>query len=136
MILSSHQCITSLKANFDEKVTHSIQQTYSKYNSIDDKIDPFHYYTAYVKFGYGRCTEEASIEVREGYINRDEAVKLVHKYDHEFPARYFDEFLNYIKISETEFYDKLDEFRQPHLWEKIGNDPTHCKNWKLKIKVK
>ena len=61
---------------------------------------------------------------------------MVHKYDHEFPARYFDEFLNYIKISETEFYDKLDEFRQPHLWEKIGNDPTHCKNWKLKIKVK
>ena len=40
------------------------------------------------------------------------------------------------KISETELYDKLDEFRQPHLWEKIGNDPTHCKNWKLKIKVK
>ena len=112
------------------------EQTYSKYNSIDDKIDPFHYYTAYVKFGYGRCTEEASIEVREGYINRDEAVKLVHKYDHEFPVRYFDEFLNYIKISESEFYDKLDEFRPQHLWEKIGNDPTHCKNWKLKIKLK
>ena len=112
------------------------EQTYSKYNSIDDKIDPFHYYTAYVKYGYGRCTEEASIEVRERYINRDEAVKLVQKFDHEFPARYFEEFLKYINISEDKFYDKLDEFRPSHLWEKIGNDPQHCKNWKLKIKVK
>ena len=111
------------------------EQTYSKYNSIDDKIDPFHYYTAYTKFGYGRCTEEASIEIREGYINRDEAVKLVHKYDHEFPERYFKEFLDYIKISENEFYEKLDEFRPSHLWDKVGNDPTHCKNWRLKVKV-
>jgi len=112
------------------------EQTYSKYNSIDDKIDPFHYYTAYIKFGYGRCTEEASMETRERYIDRDEAVKLVHKYDHEFPARYFGEFLRYINISEDNFYDKLDEFRPSHLWEKIGNDRQHCKNWKLKIKVK
>ena len=123
--------LTNFKAN-DRRT----EQTYSKYNSIDDKIDPFHYYTAYVKFGYGRCTEEASIEIREGYINRDEAVKLVHKYDHEFPERYFNEFLNYINISESEFYEKLYEFRPSHLWEKTGNDPTHCKNWKLKIKVK
>ena len=123
--------LTNFKAN-DRRT----EQTYSKYNSIDDKIDPFHYYTAYVKFGYGRCTEEASIEIRERYINRDEAVKLVHKYDNEFPERYFNEFLNYINISESEFYEKLDEFRPSHLWEKTGNDPTHCKNWKLKIKVK
>ena len=112
------------------------EQTYSKYNSIDDKIDPFHYYTAYIKFGYGRCTEESSMEVREKYITRDEAVKLVHKYDNEFPARYFNDFLKYIDMPEGEFYETLDRFRPSHLWEKIGNDPLHCKNWKLKIKVK
>jgi len=112
------------------------EQTFSKYNSIDDKIDSFHYYTAYVKFGYGRCTEEASIEVREKYITRDEAVKLVHKYDHEFPKRYFNDFLEYIKISEDEFYETLDKFRPSHLWEKSGNNHQYCENWKLKIKVK
>ena len=29
--------------------------TYSKYNSIDDKIDDLHYYTTYIKFGIGRA---------------------------------------------------------------------------------
>ena len=28
--------------------------TYSKYNSIDDRIDDFHYYTTFMKFGIGR----------------------------------------------------------------------------------
>ena len=112
------------------------EQTFSKYNSIDDKIDPFHYYTAYIKYGYGRCTEEASMEVRERYIKRDEAVKLVHKYDHEFPKRYFNDFLKYIKISEDEFYETLDNFRPTNLWEKSGNSNKYCENWKLKIKVK
>ena len=78
--------------------------------------------------------EEASIEIREGYINRDEAVKLVHKYDHEFQKDILKNF-DYIKISENEFYEKLDEFRPSHLWDKVGNDPTHCKNWRLKVKV-
>ena len=112
------------------------QQTFSKYSSIDDKIDNFHFYTAYVKFGYGRCTEEATKEIRHGYITRDEGVRLVHKYDHEFPDRYFKDFLEYIDISEEDFYETLDKFRPDHLWEKKGNDYKHCKNWVLKHKVK
>ncbi len=108
------------------------EQTFSKYNSIDDKIDPFHYYTAYVKFGYGRCSEEGSKEIRNGYITRDEGVKLVQKYDHEFPKRYFKDFLEYTNISEEEFYETLDNFRSPLLWEKTGNDFRFCNNWKLK----
>ncbi len=112
------------------------EQTFSKYNSIDDRIDPFHYYTAYVKWGYGRCTEEACKEIRNQYITRDEGVKLVHKYDHEFPKRYFKDFLDYTDISEEEFYEILDNFRSPLLWEKTGNDFRYCNNWKLKHLVK
>ena len=36
--------------------------TYSKYNSIDDKIDDFHYYTTWIKFGIGRATYDAAQE--------------------------------------------------------------------------
>ena len=111
-------------------------QTFSKYNSIDDKIDSFHYYTAYVKFGYGRCTEEATKEIRHKYITREEGVNLVHKYDHEFPEKYFKDFLSYINTSEEKFYETLDKFRPSHLWEKKGNDFRLCKNWHLKHKVK
>ena len=115
--------------------TQRTEQTFSKYSSIDDKVDPFHFYTQYVKWGYGRCTEEASNEIRHKHITREEGVKLVHKYDHEFPKTHFKDFLNYIKTSEEEFYDTLDKFRPNNLWERTGNDPQYCKNWKLKYKV-
>lgn len=93
--------------------------TYSKYSSIDDKIDMFHYFTTLIKFGIGRATYDASQEVRNGKITRDEAVHLVNKYDQEFPAKYFDDFLEYIDISEQEFWNTVDQFRSPHLWHKV-----------------
>ncbi|HJV88517.1 MAG TPA: N-acetyl sugar amidotransferase [Noviherbaspirillum sp.] len=91
--------------------------TYSKYSSIDDKIDMFHYYTTLIKFGIGRATYDAAQEIRNGKITREEGVHLVHKYDQEFPQKYFKEFLDYIDISEEEFFSTVDKFRSPHLWE-------------------
>ncbi len=38
--------------------------TYSKYNSLDDRIDGLHYYTTFMKFGLGRATYDASQEIR------------------------------------------------------------------------
>ena len=48
------------------------QGTYSKYSSIDDKIDDLHYYTTFIKFGIGRATYDASQEIRNNHITRDE----------------------------------------------------------------
>ena len=94
--------------------------TYSKYSSIDDKIDPFHYFTTLIKFGIGRCTYDAAQEVRNDKITREEAVHLVKKYDTEFPHIYFKEFLEYIGATEDEFWKTIDKHRSPHLWEKNG----------------
>ena len=94
------------------------ESSYSKYSSIDDKIDPFHYYTTYIKFGIGRASYDASQEIRNDKITREEGVSLVKKYDHEFPKKYLKEFLEYININENEFYKIIDNFRSPHLWEK------------------
>lgn len=101
--------------------------SYSKYSSIDDKIDPLHYYTTYIKFGIGRATYDAAQEVRNQKITREEAVALVHKYDNEFPKKYFKEILAYLGISEERFWDVIDEARSPHLWEKTNDTwvPRH-----------
>lgn len=96
--------------------------TYSKYSSIDDQIDMFHYYTTLVKFGIGRATYDAAQEIRNGKIDRDEGVALVRKFDQEFPKKYFHEFLEYIDINEKEFYEIIDSFRSPHLWEKVDDE--------------
>jgi N-acetyl sugar amidotransferase len=107
--------------------------TYSKYNSIDDKIDDFHYYTTYIKFGIGRATYDSAQEIRNEEITRDEGVALVRKFDGEFPERFADEIFKYLSISEKEFpeaskmfeqpditrdyfNDLVDTFRSPHLW--------------------
>ncbi len=104
--------------------------TYGRYSSIDDKIDMFHYYTTFIKFGIGRTTYDAAQEIRNGKIDRDEGINLVDLYDSEFPKKYFKEFLDYIKISENEFIDTVDKFRSPHIW---GKDSKS--QWKLRHTV-
>lgn len=105
------------------------QGTYSKYNSIDDKIDDLHYWTTYVKFGLGRASYDASQEIRNKHLTRDDGVALVHRFDGEFPDRYFNDVMEYIDMDPQEFLNHADSFRSPHLWEKSGEE------WKLKHKV-
>jgi len=105
------------------------QGSYSKYSSLDDKIDMFHYFTTLIKFGIGRATYDAAQEVRNDKITREEAVHLVHKYDLEFPSKFFADFLEYIDTTEEEFWRVVDTFRSPHLWEKVGGE------WRLKHQV-
>ena len=97
------------------------QGSYSKYNSIDDKIDDLHYYTTFIKFGIGRATYDASQEIRNKHITREEACSLVKQFDGEFPDRYFKEILDYFEINESFFYQLIDKFRPPHIWKKINN---------------
>lgn len=106
------------------------QGTYSKYSSIDDKTDPFHYFMTLIKFGIGRTTYDAAQEIRTGHITREEGVALVRRYDTEFPDRYFKEFLDYIDISEEEFWKAVEGFRSPHLWKKGANEV-----WELRHQV-
>jgi hypothetical protein len=120
--------------------------TYSKYNSIDDKIDDFHYYTTYIKFGIGRASYDAAQEVRSGDITRDEAVALVKRFDGEFPERFAEEIFRYLSMNEKEFPEAskqfaqpimdrdyfmalADQFRSPHLWLKENGE------WRLRHTV-
>ena len=96
--------------------------TYSKYSSIDDQIDMFHYYTTLIKFGIGRATYDAAQEIRNGKITREEGINLVKKYDQEFPYKYFKQFLDYIDITEDLFHITLDKFRPPHIWHKKNDE--------------
>ena len=107
--------------------------TYSKYNSIDDRIDDLHYLTTGIKFGIGRASYDAAQEIRSGDIDRQEGVALVRRFDHEYPERFMSELLNYLSLPPKEFpeaagmfeesamnrdYFRLltDTFRSPHLW--------------------
>lgn len=115
-------------ANFEANPERT-EGTYSKYASLDDRIDGFHYFTSYIKFGLGRATMDAAQEIRNHKITREEGVALVKKYDGEFPSRYFKEVLSYMDIDEGYFWKLIDEARSPHLWKKEGSE------WKLRHAV-
>lgn len=95
--------------------------TYSKYASLDDKLDGFHYYLAFIKFGIGRATSDSAHEVRDEKITRDEGIALVKKYDSEFPKKYYELFLEYCDINEEEFIEIIDSWRSDHIWVKKNN---------------
>jgi N-acetyl sugar amidotransferase len=107
--------------------------TYSKYNSIDDRIDDFHYLTTGIKFGIGRASYDAAQEIRSGDITREEGIALVKKFDHEFPERFAEEIFRYLSLEskdfpiasgrfeqpsmDREYFNLLvDNFRSPHIW--------------------
>lgn len=92
------------------------QGTYSKYNSIDDKIDDLHYFTTFIKFGIGRATYDASQEIRNRHLTREEGVALVKRFDGEFPDKYFNEIMEYIGMEPDHFHELTNKFRSPHLW--------------------
>jgi len=105
------------------------QGTYSKYNSIDDKIDDLHYFTTFIKFGIGRATYDASQEIRNKHITREEGMALVKRFDGEFPDRYFNEVMDYIGMTREKFFELADSARSPHLWRKVNGE------WKLRHTV-
>ena len=98
--------------------------TYSKYASLDDKVDGFHYYLAFVKFGHGRATYDTAQEIRAGKISREEGVALVRKFDGEFPSKHFEEFLDFAGLTSVEFTAFVDSWRSPHLWTQTDNGYT------------
>lgn len=108
--------LASEHAGFQANPMGRSEGTYSKYASIDDQMDGFHFYLAFIKFGIGRATADAAHEVRDKHITREEAVALVNQFDGEFPKRWFKEFLNYLDIGEDRFWEVIDRYRQPHIW--------------------
>lgn len=104
-------------AGFESNPDGRSEGTYSKYASLDDRIDGQHYYTMYVKFGQGRAMNDACRDIRDGIITREEGVALCRRFDGEFPGKYFAEVLDYMGITEERYWEVIDAARSPHLWE-------------------
>lgn len=107
--------------------------TFTKFSGIDDKVDDLHYYTTCIKFGIGRASYDASQEIRNQEIDRDEGIALMRRFDGEYPERFFDELMEYLSVPpdsyskaahnfeqpamDREYFNHLcDRFRPPHLW--------------------
>lgn len=104
--------------------------TYTKYVSLDDKLDGFHWFLSFMKFGMGRASRDSQTDIRRHHITREEGVALTRRYDGEFPTRHYQWFLNYLDITDEFFWEVCDFYRsQSNVWDKKGSQ------WKLKYQV-
>ena len=106
--------LASEKCGFEANPERS-ESTFSRYASLDDRLDGFHYYMAFRKFGIGRATSDAAHEVRDLDRTREEALALVARYDGEFPGKYYEDFKSYIGIDDEQFERVAKRFTAPHV---------------------
>lgn len=92
------------------------ERTYRRFSNLDDMHENgIHDYLKFIKFGYGRCTDHASKDIRAGKMTRDEAVELVRQMDH-VKSSDLQRWLAYVDMSEEEFDSICDGFRDPRVW--------------------
>ena len=72
----------------------------------------------YLKFGFGRATQDAGIEIRRGSMTRDQALNLVRMFDNSYPSALIDTYLEYYKMTKEEFDAVLDKYVNKELFEK------------------
>ena len=93
--------------------------TFTNFAQNDQALYALHTYLMYLKFGFGRANQDASIEIRRGAMDRDQAVNLVRLYDGQYPDEYIASYLDYYKMSESEFDAVLDRFANRNLFKKV-----------------
>ena len=94
--------------------------TFTNFSQNDQALYSLHTYLMYLKFGFGRATQDAGIEIRRGSMTRDQAINLVQMYDNAYPHELIDTFLDYYGMTKNEFDSVLDNYVNKELFEKIG----------------
>ena len=103
--------------------------TFTNFSQNDQALYALHTYLMYLKFGFGRANQDASIEIRRGAMTRDQAINLVKLYDGSFPSEFLNIYLEYYEMKKSEFDEVLDKWTNKDLFEKENGF------WKPKFKI-
>ncbi|MGZ3769096.1 MAG: N-acetyl sugar amidotransferase [Bdellovibrio sp.] len=100
--------------------------TYTNFAQNDNVLYDLHTYLMYLKFGFGRSTQDVGIDIRRGALSREQGSQLAQMYDNHFPEEYLQDYLNYYQMKEDEFFAVLDNFANKFLFKKVGKlwEPT------------
>ena len=120
-----HYLFAKEKCGFQALPTRSIG-TYTDFAQLDDDLQDLHAYIMFLKFGFGRATSDACIDVRRGAMNRKQALALIRRYDGEYPEPFIGRFLDYFDMTKEEFDKVLDRHAHKEVLYKTDGI------WKLK----
>ncbi|OHD98824.1 MAG: flagellin modification protein, PseA [Sulfurimonas sp. RIFCSPLOWO2_12_FULL_36_74] len=98
-----------------------VETTYENFENLDCYSNHLHDYLKYVKYGFGRATDNACLDIRLGYIKREEGVRLVNKYDGIPPKKAIKEYLNYTGFTQEEFNKIVDSYTNKRIFKRDEN---------------
>jgi len=102
-------------------VTYEKGRSFVQYSKIDDHANDMHDYLKYLKFGYGRSTDEASYEIRHGRMTREEGAAIVERLD-AFEPYAMEEYLKLMDMSREEFFNLIEDARDLGIWENVNDE--------------
>lgn len=95
--------------------------TFTNFAQNDQALYALHAYLMYLKFGFGRATQDAGIEIRRGAMTRDQALNLVKLYDNKYPEEYEELYLDYYELTKDKFDEILAKWVNKDLFELENN---------------
>ena len=100
---------------------HDRETSFNLYEKTDDFMQDTHNYLKYLKFGYGRVTDQTSIEIRHQRMTREEGIELIRKYEYLKRPKNLDVFLKFVGLTKEQFLQKIEHLRDPRIWEDDKN---------------
>lgn len=98
-----------------------VEGTYPNYENLDDELVSIHDYFKYLKFGFGRATDHACLDLRMGRLSRREALRLVAKYDGKLFLERVEMFCKRFDMTKEEFFEIVEKFANKSIF-KIDSD--------------
>lgn len=99
---------------------------YYDYADIDDDFISIHHWLKWYKFGFTRLFDNLSIEIRNGRMTRDQALKVIRATGTQTPYVDIEKFCNFTGISTSKFFEICEKFRDPSIWVR------HAGIWKIR----
>ena len=115
---------------FMSRVDGPLSGNYLDYDNIDEKLCEINIWLKYIKFGFWRPTDQVCYDIWNGNLSREEGVKIVNRLQGEFPHEYFADFLRFHNISEDEFWETVEKFRNLDIWQQDSDG-----KWELKVEL-
>ncbi len=91
--------------------------TFRNYVGIDEKIHRIHQYFKVLKFGYGRATDHACEDIRNGRLTRGQAKELVRQHDlTPLSDHVVEDFCDFTGLDRVRFDAVMERYRNPAIW--------------------
>lgn len=103
----------AIKRGLEIRPDHEVWRSggYWPFEQLDDEIPVISHLIKYIKFGYGRATDQACRDIRWGYIDQDEALYLAAMYDGKIDPRFIDRYCDFIGITKEKFDEIVEKWR-------------------------